>query len=36
MCDWRYGRCMEVYKGALRCVEGHRDRQRCTEVCVSV
>ena len=32
MCDWRYGRCMEVYKGAWRCAEGHGDRQRCTEV----
>ena len=32
MCDWRYGRCMEVYKGTWRCVEGHRDRQRYTEV----
>ena len=32
MSDWRYGRCMEVYKGTWRCAEGHRDRQRCTEV----
>ena len=32
MCDWRYGRCVEVYKGAWRCADGHRDKQRCTEV----
>ena len=25
MCDWRYGRYMEVYKGAWRCAEGHRE-----------
>ena len=32
MCDWRYRRCIEVYKGAWRCAEGYRDRQRGTEV----